>query len=165
MAQALLVSLTTYYNELKTGVFDGVIVFASAALPGKLYEVAPHITRAGLGAQYAGSLCANADWYNSLPAEVQSAMNSAADAAQEWYLSELEAEVDNSFAVMAENGATIVDASDDMREVWAAGMDNAAKVWAEGLDGQGLPGTASLSNYMEQMRQAGATPLRDWDKE
>ena len=54
-------NLTTYYNELKTGVYDGVIVFASAALPGKLYEVAPYVTRAGLGAQYAGALCANAD--------------------------------------------------------------------------------------------------------
>ena len=52
-----------------------------------------------------------------------------------------------------------------MRMSWANGMDNAAKAWAEGLDGQGLPGTASLSTYMEQMRAAGATPLRDWDKE
>ena len=60
-------NLTTYYNELKTGVYDGVIVFASAALPSKLFEVAPYITKVGLGAQFAGSLCANADWYASLP--------------------------------------------------------------------------------------------------
>jgi TRAP-type C4-dicarboxylate transport system substrate-binding protein len=52
-------NLTTYYNELKTGVYDGVIVFASAALPGKLFEVAPHITKFRFGAQYAGSLAAN----------------------------------------------------------------------------------------------------------
>ena len=158
-------NLTTYYNELKTGVFDGVIVFASAALPGKLFEVAPNITRAGLGAQYAGSLCANADWYEGLPTEVQEALRSAADETQEWYVSALEAAVDNAFSVMAENGATTTDASNDMRMSWANGMDNAAKAWAEGLDGQGLPGTASLSTYMEQMRAAGATPLRDWDKE
>ena len=44
------------YNEIKTGVYDGVIVFASAALPGKLYEVAPYITKVGFGAQYAGEI-------------------------------------------------------------------------------------------------------------
>ncbi|MEP5154580.1 C4-dicarboxylate TRAP transporter substrate-binding protein [Planktotalea sp.] len=158
-------NLTTYYNELKTGVFDGVIVFASAALPGKLFEVAPHITRAGLGAQYAGSLCANVDWFEGLPSEVQDAITSAADETQEWYVSALETAVQTSFKVMGENGATITVASDDMRAAWAAGMDNAAKSWAEGLDAKGMPGTASLANYMEQMRAAGATPLRDWDKE
>lgn len=158
-------NLTTYYNELKTGVFDGVIVFASAALPGKLYEVAPHITRAGLGAQYAGSICANADWYNGLPAEVQTALTDAAVETQEWYVSALETAVETSFAVMSKNGATISVASDEMRAAWALGMDNAAKEWAEGLDAQGLEGTMALSTYMEQMRASGATPLRDWDKE
>ena len=158
-------NLTTYYNELKTGVFDGVIVFASAALPGKLYEVAPNITRAGLGAQYAGSICANADWYDGLPEDVQTALTDAADVAQEWYVSDLEDAVQNSFAVMEENGATITDASEEMRGAWASGMDNAAKSWAEGLDDSGQPGTSVLSTYMEQMRESGAKPLRDWDAE
>lgn len=158
-------NLTTYYNELKTGVFDGVIVFASAALPGKLFEVAPHVTRAGLGAQYAGSICANEDWYNSLPPEVQTALHDAADVTGEWYVSALESAVENSFKVMGENGATITDASDEMRVAWAEGMDNAAKAWSEGLDDQGLGGAEVLNTYMEQMRSAGATPLRDWDTE
>ena len=158
-------NLTTYYNELKTGVYDGVIVFASAALPGKLYEVAPHVTRAGLGAQYAGALCANADWYESLPQEARDALHSGADAAREWYVSALEGAVETSFKVMGENGATIAVASDEMRSAWAAGMDNAAKAWAEGLDAKGVPGSEVLSLYMDAMRAAGATPLREWDKE
>lgn len=158
-------NLTTYYNELKTGVFDGVIVFASAALPGKLYEVAPHITRAGLGAQYAGSICANADWWNDLPTEVQAAMSDAAVDANEWYLSNLEAAVTSSFEAMAAQGATITDASDEMRAAWASGMDNAAQTWAAGLDAQGVAASEVLSGYMDNMRTQGITPLRDWDKE
>lgn len=158
-------NLTTYYNELKTGVYDGVIVFASAALPGKLYEVAPHVTRAGLGAQFAGGLCANADWYEGLPEEARTALHTGADAARDWYLSALEGAVENSFKVMGENGATISVASDEMRATWAAGMDNSAKTWAEGLDAKGLPGSEVLSLYMDAMRDAGATPLRDWDSE
>lgn len=158
-------NLTTYYNELKAGVYDGVIVFASAALPGKLYEVAPHVTRAGLGAQFAGGLCANADWYGGLPDDAKAALHSGADAAREWYVSALEGAVATSFKVMGENGATITDASDEMRAAWAAGMDNSAKTWAQGLDAKGIPGTEVLSLYMNAMRDAGATPLRDWDKE
>lgn len=158
-------NLTTYYNELKTGVYDGVIVFASAALPSKLYEVAPYITNVGLGAQYAGSLCANQDWYDGLPQEVQAALVTGADAARDWYLTELEKAVDSSLAAMSENGATISDASAEMRHEWAAGMDNAAKEWAESLDEQGKPGSDILKLYMQTMREAGATPLRDWDAE
>ncbi|MCX7560934.1 C4-dicarboxylate TRAP transporter substrate-binding protein [Sulfitobacter sp. F26204] len=158
-------NLTTYYNELKTGVYDGVIVFASAALPSKLYEVAPYVTRAGLGAQFAGALCANADWYGALPEEVKTALSEGADAAREWYLASLEEGVATSIKVMGENGATITDASKEMRQAWAAGMDNAAREWATGLDAQGKPGTEILGLYMQSMRDAGATPLRDWDKE
>ena len=156
-------NLTTYYNELQTGVYDGVIVFASAALPGRLYEVAPYVTRFGLGAQYAGALCANEAWYEGLPEEVQAALHSGADAAREWYLDALEAAVETAFATMQENGATVTDASTEMREAWAAGMDNAAQEWASQLDEQGQPGSEILSLYMEAMRAAGATPLRDWD--
>jgi TRAP-type C4-dicarboxylate transport system substrate-binding protein len=158
-------NLTTYYNELQTGVYDGVIVFASAALPGKLYEVAPYITRAGLGAQFAGALCANADWYDGLPQEVKDALHTAADATSEWYTSALEGAVEAAFTAMAEAGATITEASDEMRAAWAAGMDNAAKNWAETLDAEGKPGSEILALYMEAMRDAGAAPLRNWDAE
>lgn len=158
-------NLTTYYNELKTGVFDGVIVFASAALPGKLYEVAPNITRAGLGAQYAGSVCANTDWWEGLPAPVQDAITGALDKTADWYLENLEAAVAGAFEAMAAKGATIKDAPEEMRASWAKGMDNAAMKWATDLDGKNIPGTEILKLYMEEMRAQGATPLRDWDKE
>jgi len=158
-------NLTTYYNELKSGVFDGVIVFASAALPGKLFEVAPHITRAGLGAQYAGSVCANTDWWAGLPEEVQQATISALEQTSVWYLSDLEGAVSNAFEVMQAKGATVTDASAEMRNSWAEGMDNAAKNWATALDDKNIPGTDILNLYMQEMRDQGATPLREWDKE
>ena len=158
-------NLTTYYNELKTGVFDGVIVFASAALPGKLFEVAPHITRAGLGAQYAGSVCANTDWWEGLPSPVQDAIKSALDKTGDWYLDNLESAVAGAFEAMAAKGATIKDAPAEMRTAWADGMDNAAQNWAAELDSKNIPGTEILNLYMEEMRAQGATPLRDWDKQ
>ena len=92
-------------------------------------------------------------------------MHAGADDAREWYLSALEGAVATSFKAMGENGATITMASDDMRSAWAAGMDNAAKQWAESLDAKGIPGSEVLALYMNSMREAGATPLRDWDSE
>lgn len=158
-------NLTTYYNELKAGVYDGVIVFASAALPGKLFEVAPYITRAGLGAQFAGALCANAEWYEGLPQEARDALHAAADKAGAWYMDALEAAAGNALKAMAEAGATVTEAPAELRAAWASGMENAAKAWASSLDGRGVPGSGVLSAYMDGMRAAGAQPLRDWDKE
>jgi len=158
-------NLTTYYNELKTGVYDGVIVFASAALPGKLHEVAPYVLQAGLGAQFAGALCANKDWFDGLPEGVQTALKEGAAAAQSWYIDDLENYVTAGLSGMAEKGATITEASDDLRAEWVAGMDNAARTWADKLDEQGNSGSEILSAYMERMRAAGATPIRNWDTE
>ena len=62
-------------------------------------------------------------------------------------------------------GATVREASEAERRQWAAGMNNVAKVWAEKLEAEGAPGKAVLATYMNTMRAAGATPLRDWDKE
>lgn len=44
-------------------------------------------------------------------------------------------------------------------------MSNAARTWADALDADGEPGSEVLSLYMDEMRAAGATPLRDWDRE
>lgn len=158
-------NLTTYYNELQTGVYDGVLVFASAAFPGKLYEVAPNITKAGLGAQFAGSVCVNKDWWDGLPEDVQGAFRDAADAAQDWYIDDLEAFVGIAYKNMEAAGANINDATDEMRQQWASGMENAAKVWAKGLDAEGKDASGVLSTYMDTMRAGGAAPLRNWDKE
>ncbi len=158
-------NLTTYYNELKTGVYDGVIVFASAALPGKLYEVAPYITKVGFGAQYAGGLAANKDWYDGLPEVVQKALKDAAAKDREAYITDLDASVAAFLAMMVEKGATVTEVDQAFREKWAAGMDNVAKVWAQSLDEKGAPGTVILKAYMDAMRASGATPVRNWDQE
>ena len=158
-------NLTTYYNEIKTGVYDGVVVFASAALPGKLYEVAPHITRVGFGAQYAGGLAANKDWYDSQPEAVQKALKAAAEIDRIAYHKDLDASVSKFLEIMKSKGATVTDVDQAFRVKWASGMDNVAKVWAAKLDGEGKPGTAVLKTYLDTMRAAGAEPVRDWDKE
>lgn len=158
-------NLTTYYNEIKTGVYDGVIVFASAALPGKLHEVAPYITKIGFGAQYAGGIAANKDWFVGLDPQVQQALRNAAKADQVAYNADLDASVAKFLGIMQSQGATVTEVDDAFRQEWAAGMDNVAKLWAEKLDAAGVNGSGVLKDYMDTMRAAGATPVRNWDQE
>lgn len=158
-------NLTTYYNEIKTGVYDGVIVFATAALPGKLYEVAPYVTKIGFGAQYSGALAANKDWYDEQPAEVQQALKAGAEAFKSAYLEDLDAAQQAAFKAMAEQGATVTEVDDAFRQKWADGMDNVAQTWAKQVDGEGKAGTEILKAYMDAIRAAGGKPVREWDKE
>ncbi len=158
-------NLTTFYNEIQNGVYDGAFLFASAAIPSRLYEVAPYVTRARFGAQFAGGLCVNSDWLEGQSEDVAEAFTTAAAAAGEWYLSDLEAAVDAAYAKFDELGVTVTEISPDDNTSWAAAMDNAAQIWATELDERGRAGNAVLSAYMEAMRAAGAEPLRDWEAE
>jgi len=157
-------NLTTYYNEIRTGVYDGVLVFATAALPGKLHQVAPHIAQVGLGAQFAAALCANVDWFARLPDDVRQALADAAHAASRWYRTSLTSAAGEALDTMVEEGASLHRASDRMRADWAAAMDDAAGRWVDELERRGLPAAGFLAAYMEAMRAAGATPVRDWDR-
>lgn len=158
-------NLTTYYNEIQSGVYDGVIVFATAALPGKLHEVAPYVTKIGFGAQYSGAMAANKDWFDAQPEALQNALKQAGDAYREAYHTDLNQAVEQSLKTLSEQGATVTEVDDEFRQTWAANMDNVAKTWATQVDSEGKPGTEVLKQYMDAMRAAGATPVRDWDKE
>ena len=58
-------NMTLYYNNAKTGVIDGFIMFPSS-IPGMKYpEAAPFMTKVGFGAQYAAALIINKDVYAS----------------------------------------------------------------------------------------------------
>ncbi|RTZ17792.1 C4-dicarboxylate ABC transporter permease [Vibrio aquaticus] len=157
--------LTRYYNELKAGVYDGVIVFATAAVPSKLYEVAPYISKVGFGAQYAGSIVANKDWFDSQPKEVQLALKSAANAQRIAYHQDLTQAIESSMNLMVENGAVVSTINSQFQQSWVNGMDNVALKWAAHLDQQGKAGTQVLKTYLDTMRENGVQPARNWDQE
>jgi hypothetical protein len=49
-------ALTTFYTDVQTGVSDGALTLTLGAMPIKLYEVAPYITRFDAGAAFSGSV-------------------------------------------------------------------------------------------------------------
>lgn len=158
-------NLTTYYNDIQTGVYDGVIVFATAAAPSKLYEVAPYITLTNFGSQYAGALVANKTWYDDQASEVQAALRAGATAYGIGFEEALKARISASLEAMVAAGATVSELPTDVKTAWAASLPNVPKKWAADLDAKGLPGSEVLAAFMQGLRDAGETPARDWDKE
>lgn len=158
-------NMTLYYNNAKTGVIDGFIIFPSS-IPGMKYpEAAPHVTKVGFGAQYAAALIINKGVYNKLPPEIQKilretgkAWTAAADKVQ------LDAGNEGFTSVSKFPGGKPTVLSRAEQQKWANALPNIAREWAANMDKQGLPGTKSLVAYMDQMRKAGAKPARDWDK-
>jgi len=96
---------------------------------------------------------------------VQQALRDAATADRIAYSADLDASVTKFLAIMESKGATVTEVDQAMRVEWAAGMDNVAKLWAEKLDAAGQPGSEILKTYMDTLRAAGATPVRNWDQE
>ncbi|EAQ03509.1 hypothetical protein OB2597_02777 [Pseudooceanicola batsensis HTCC2597] len=158
-------NLTTYYNDIQTGVAEGVIVFPTAAAAAKLHEVAPHVTRTGFGAQYAGAIVAKKSWYDELPDEVQAAIDTGVDAFAEAYRAGLEQRVQAAFKTMEEGGATIATLPAEERQKWAQALPDIAGDWARNLDGQGLAGSEVVNTYMQRLKDAGVDLPRDWTVE
>jgi len=158
-------NLTEYYNSLQTGLYDGVLTFATAAVPAKIQEVAPYITRVGYGAQYAGGIAVNKDWYEAQPERLKAALVEGAKAFGVAYLDDLRKATTAALETLVANGGTLNTQSDALQAEYAKVMENPAKGWVAQLEGQKLPARQVLDTYMQEVRAAGAKPLRNWDKE
>lgn len=157
-------NLTTYYNDLQTGVIEGVIVFPTAAAAAKLHEQARFVTVTGFGAQYSGAIVAKKSWYDDLPDAAKAAIGKGIAAYAVAYRSGLEARVKAAFDAFRAGGAEIAELSPEARAEWARALPPIAADWAKDLDGKGLPGSEVLSLYMAKLRAGGYAPPRDWDR-
>jgi TRAP-type C4-dicarboxylate transport system substrate-binding protein len=158
-------NMTLYYNSAKTGVIDGFIIFPSA-IPGMKYpEAAPYVTKVGFGAQYAAAVIINKATLNKMPPALQKIMHEAGAA---WGVASdmaMQAAGDSGYAALKSfTNAQGFDLPRSEQEKWAKAMPNIAKEWAQRVDQQGYPGSKVLAAYMDEMRKAGAKPVRDWDK-
>lgn len=164
-AVAVAGNLTLYYNALRTGVYDGIIVFGSAIKPYRFHEVAPNINRVDIGATYASAITINKRRFDRLPAPVKDAILKASAtyqvAVNEDYAKAAKAAMD----IATKAGAKIIPWSEAERQKLAATIPNFAKVWAANADKKGLPGTKVLKTYMDLSRESGIKHARAWDKE
>ncbi|MGY9048922.1 C4-dicarboxylate ABC transporter substrate-binding protein [Puniceibacterium antarcticum] len=153
-------ALTTYYTNIQTGVTEGTLSFASGILPTRVYEVAPDLTRVGIGSMYFGAIAANMDFYDGLPAPVQEAFMAAAkvtSTAHGDYVTEL---ATKAMTDMQAAGLQVHELSAEEKAKWVDGLPDIVSPW---LDQTGEAGKVVLAAYFKALRDNGVTPGRDWD--
>ncbi len=154
-----------YYHGAKNGVFEGFISAPSAFQGLKFPEAAPYTTRVGFGAQYATALTMNKDAYAKLPEPVRKILH---EVGEEWSVladKALQKAGEAGIASVAGFKGQVYDLPLEERVRWAKAMPNIAQEWARDAEKRGHPGGKVLAAFMDEIRKAGATPLRDWDKE
>lgn len=151
--------LPNFYNMLRTGVADGVLIAFSGAFPFKLFEVAPHITKVGLGAQMTGALAANRQSWMKLPDDVQGVLRDLGREYSKMHADMLMGVADKFEGMMAEAGATITVLDDVERTKWADALPDLAAQWR---DNTGGAAGDVLDAYLDGMKTAGYEPPRPW---
>ncbi len=163
-AVAVAANLNTYYNGIKTGVFEGTLTFMTAGAAIKVHEVAPNICMVNFGAQFAGGLSINKDVFDDFPPYMQKIFKEVG-AQYADKLAKAQAEkAAGAMQAMQDAGAKVIYLSDAERKRWAEMLPNVPMNWAESMESKGMPGKAVLQGYLDGLRKRGTTLVRDWDK-
>ena len=157
--------LTDFYNMLQTGLVDHAMLWPEAAKTFKIVEVAPYMLQADLGAVNSKTVTVNKDYWNRLPDEVKGVLKEVAVEYRDHLAGIAMDRAEASRQAFVEAGGTIVDIDPEERMAWAAAMPNIAIEWAAKLDDAGRSGTEMLNAYMDKLKAAGFTPVRDWAAE
>jgi TRAP-type C4-dicarboxylate transport system substrate-binding protein len=157
-------SLTTYYQQIQTGVADGVITILTGAAPNRLHEVAPYVALVGLGSQVTGALAINLDTWNRLPDDVRLELERLGPEYSCAVADDLAKRYDASIARMKGEGAIVTEFPPAEKQKWLAAMPDIAGRWTQATERRGHPAGEVLRAYMAALRARGGQPLRDWDR-
>ena len=155
----------THFNNVKTGVYDGLVAFTTGFYPSKLHQVAPYATRIDLGSMSIGALAASKDFFDKLPPEVQKVLG---DVGMEYSLKVADTlmQVAKAFEQkMAEEGAKFSQLPADERKKWATMMPNIGKNWVDNNESRNIPARKVFAAYFDKLRKENVTLVRQWDKE
>lgn len=156
--------LPMIYQQLQTGIGDGTIIIPTGAFPLRLHEVAPYITQVDTGVTTTGGLAANADRWASFPDDVKKVLT---ELGREYSVGHAEIVRDRhakSIELMKSQGATVGKLSAEGREKWVAGLPDLGKTWIDAITAKGMDGQAFMTRFIEEARERGAEPMRDWSK-
>ncbi len=153
-------ALPTYYNQVQTGVADGMVIILTGAFPNKHYEVAPYVTLVGLGAQMTGGLGINKDIWEGLSDDVRKVLTELGEEYTVAHAQEVMARYESFLAKLPEVGATVTELPAADVEAWASNMPNLAGEWIAANQSDGAD--AVLAAYMEKIREAGLDARIDW---
>jgi len=157
--------LSDWYNNMATGLLDGIIVWPEAVLAYRLFEVAPYMVDMKFGGATSKAVVVNKKRWDRLPQEVKTVLQEVSID----YRDELARVTDEISAHAREefvkNGGTIIEVTDEQRQEWASKLDDLGGLWLSLMDKKGLPGEQILADYMKTMRDNQQPVMREWGNE
>ncbi|MEM6383937.1 MAG: C4-dicarboxylate TRAP transporter substrate-binding protein [Pseudomonadota bacterium] len=153
-------ALPTYYNQVQTGVADGMVVIITGAFPNRHYEVAPYVTLVGIGAHMTGGLGINRDVWDGLSDDVRTVLTELGEEYTTAHAEEVVARYDNFLEQLPGVGATVTELPADEVQAWKDGLPNLAAQWAEANADDGAAGV--MEEFVNRLRARGIEPGIDW---
>ena len=158
--------LSTMYNALKTGIYEGGVLWQQAMAGFKFCEITKYKLAAGFGAVANALLMANNDSWPKIPREVQAAIKEASATWSAGANKKLIGGGKWGVGVCEKKyGQETHALSAAEKKTWAFAIPNIAQQWAKRQDKAGLPGTKMLASYMDDMRANKQIVTRNWDRE
>ena len=155
-------SYVSFYNDIKTGVYDGNIGWMTANGPAKIHEVAPNFNLVNFGAMYIGGLGVAKPVWDTFSDDTKAAFRTAATAFTTAYFDEQEARYESAKAAMLEGGGKMVEFDRADRETWIENLPNPTTAWIGAAEARGEPARQVLEAYRDNLKASGFTFVRDY---
>lgn len=148
-------SLPEAYTSMQTGVYNGWIMFPSAWVNFKLYEVGKFYTEVGFGAITWHGLTINKARFARLPKEVQAIIVEVAKEFEARTGTVNEENYPKQLAQLKSVGTNVKSVPDSVKLDWANSLKGWPQERASELDKQGLPATQVLKLALEEAEKLG----------
>lgn len=147
--------LAAAYNNLQTGVSDGMLIHYQGMMGFKLYEPAKYIAQIDFGALPINMLLMNKKRYDSLKPEIQKILRDVS-AVYEEKVNKANADRDKvAIDKMVKAGATLLKIDDSVKAEWAKGVASLPGEAAAEGEKMGLPMNKVLQMYIDISKKDG----------
>jgi TRAP-type C4-dicarboxylate transport system substrate-binding protein len=148
-------SLPDAYTSMKTGVYDGWIMFPSGYVNFKLYEVGKFYTEIGFGAITWHGLTINKNRFNRLPKDVQQILREVGREYEKRTGTVNEENYPKQLEQLKSVGATVRQLPDAVRADWAQSLKGWPQEKASELDKAGMPASQVLKLALQEAEKLG----------
>ncbi len=148
-------SLPDAYTSMKTGVYDGWIMFPSGYVNFKLHEVGKFYTEIGFGAITWHGLTVNKNRFARLPKEVQQIMREVGREYEKLTGTVNEENYPRQLEQLKKVGADVRTLPDAVRVEWASSLKGWPQEKATELDKAGLPASQVLKLALQEAEKLG----------
>jgi TRAP-type C4-dicarboxylate transport system substrate-binding protein len=148
-------SLPDAYTSMKTGVYDGWIMFPSGYVNFKLYEVGKYYTEIGFGAITWHGLTINKNRWARLPKEVQQILMEVGREYEKRTGTVNEENYPKQLEQLKSVGANVRQLPESVRVEWAQSLKGWPQEKANELDKAGLPASQVLKLALQEAEKLG----------